>query len=173
MSAQDEHQVPKGWLQLAVQRVYVKRMSFEATQPAFDDNRKGGGIHPRLKIDVNSHHTKVAPSVYEAVLTIKVEATESDVDEPYCVIEFDQAGLFNTQDISGKKLEKILSTHCPSVLFPYARELIDNLMFRGGFAAIMLVTPDFQTLYQAAVEKKREGFVEGFSDSSDDDPVTH
>ena len=170
MSVQGEHQIPKGLLQFAVQRVYVKSMSFEATQPAPDAPQ--GGVHPRLKIDVNSHHKQVARGVHEAALTIKVEATESDVGEPYCVIEFEQAGLFNVQGVSRAELEKVLSTHCPLVLFPYARELIDSLMFRGGFSAIMLASPDFQALYQAAVEKKKEGLLKSFPDLSDD-PVTH
>ena len=34
-----------------------------------------------------------------------------------------------------------LGAFCPNILFPYAREALDNLVTRGSFPALMLVEP--------------------------------
>ena len=47
--------------------------------------------------------------------------------------------------------------HCPSLLFPFARNIIADAVHDGGFAPLMLAPVDFAYLYQqqkAGVQQK-------------------
>ena len=55
----------------------------------------------------------------------------------------------------------ILSTACPSVLFPYARESVSNLVQRGGFPQLLLPPINFEAMYaqhlaQAQTEQTKD-----------------
>jgi preprotein translocase subunit SecB len=40
-----------------------------------------------------------------------------------------------------------LGAFCPNILFPYAREALDNMVVRGSFPALMLQPVNFDALY--------------------------
>ena len=46
---------------------------------------------------------------------------------------------------------RILGTAAPNILFPYARECIDNLCVKGGFPPVMLAPINFDAMYQQAL----------------------
>jgi preprotein translocase subunit SecB len=58
-------------------------------------------------------------------------------------------------------MEQVLSTVCPNILFPYAREAIDSLVIKGSFPALMLAPINFDALYaqqkQAQAEQAATG----------------
>ncbi len=68
--------------------------------------------------------------------------------------EVEQAGLFRISGIEGAQLEQTLGAFCPNLLFPYARECVDNLVNRGGFPPLMLAPVNFEAMY--AQRKQRE-----------------
>ncbi len=53
-----------------------------------------------------------------------------------------QAGVFSIQDMEGDQLKRVLAIDCPAILFPYARELLDNLMLKGGYPPMTLAAID-------------------------------
>lgn len=156
--------------QLSIQRIYLKHVSFDSLQtPAiFSENKS-----PHIHVDVNSRYKTLPNSLYEAVLAIKLRAN-TDSSEPYCLIEFQQAGLFRIQNCQGAELEKVLTTQCPTILFPYAREFMDSLMVKAGFPPIVLVPSNFYALYDN-LRKKKGGTTEPdpWGRSTNKDPVKH
>ena len=44
-----------------------------------------------------------------------------------------QAGIFGIRGITAADAQPILAVHCPSVLFPYAREAVADATMRAGF----------------------------------------
>ena len=56
---------------------------------------------------------------------------------------------------SQKTVKFALNAYCQNVLFPYAREAIDNVVVKGGFPALMLAPINFDAFYQQAMEKAR------------------
>ena len=50
-------------------------------------------------------------------------------------------------------LRRIVGTAAPNILFPYARECIDNLCVKGGFPPVMLAPINFDAMYQQALEQ--------------------
>ena len=135
--------------QFALQRIYVKDASFESPRaPAgFRSEWK-----PRVNMELNTTHASIEQDMYEVVLGITVTA-KNDADDVIYLIEVEQAGIFAIRGLDAEPLAQTLGSFCPSVLFPYARELIDSLAVRGSFPPLMLPPTNFDALYAQA--KKR------------------
>jgi preprotein translocase subunit SecB len=46
------------------------------------------------------------------------------------------------------QLQPVLAIHCPTVLFPYARETVADATMRAGFPPVHLAPINFELLYQ-------------------------
>lgn len=139
----------------AVQRVYIKDLSFESPQsPAvFSKQWK-----PQIKVDLNTRSGTLENSLVEVVLTITITATQDD--ETGFLVEVQQAGQFLIEGLNEEQMQQVLGIACPNMLFPYARETVDSLVVRGGFPAINLQPVNFEALFlqakkQAATEAEK------------------
>ncbi len=131
--------------QFALQRIYVKDLSFESPLGASLFQMK---LSPQVKMDMNTRHSKLDGDLYEVVLSVNVTATQDD--KTAFVAEVQQAGLFGCSNIPEEQLDQVLRAFCPNILFPYLRETIDSLVVRGGLPALQLSPVNFDALYQQA-----------------------
>lgn len=131
--------------QFALQRIYVKDLSFESPLGASLFQMK---LAPQVKMDMNTRHSKLEDNLYEVVLSVNVTATQDD--KTAFVAEVQQAGLFGCSNIPEEQLDQVLRAFCPNILFPYLRETIDSLVVRGGLPALQLSPVNFDALYQQA-----------------------
>ncbi|MGI9250371.1 MAG: protein-export chaperone SecB [Pseudohongiellaceae bacterium] len=157
-SAQQSAQPPEG-PQFAIRQVYLKDASFESPRnPATFQ----GSPPPKFNLNIQTPGQKIADDLYEVTLQINVEArieanTETNTEERVAfLVEVQQAGVFFCKDLSDQQMEQLLATACPNILFPYAREAIDNLLTRGGFPALMLAPLNFDALYAQRKQKAAE-----------------
>lgn len=128
--------------QFALQRIYLKDSSFESPRsPAVFQ----GQWQPKINFDIKTKNAKLQDDLFEVVLVLTVEASVEE--EAAFVVEVHQAGVFTAKDFEPVQLEQLLATVCPNILFPYAREMIDSLVVRGSFPALMLAPINFDSLY--------------------------
>ena len=134
-----------------IQKIYVKDISFEApdTPAVFKQQWQ-----PHINLDLNIHHEKFEEDVYEVVL--KVTVTAKSDDKTLVLVEVHQAGIFTLKDFPEKTMHELMGSYCPSILFPYARESVSELVVRGGFPAIYLTPVNFEALYQQSLKKTEE-----------------
>lgn len=131
-------------IQFALQRIYVKDISFEAPnspsvfQQAFE---------PKVKLDVDNNFTKVAEDLYEVVVHVTAQVFNGEEQTTAFLADVQQAGLFSIAGLEGEQLDHTLNAFCPNILFPYARECIDSLVNRGSFPTLMLAPVNFDALY--------------------------
>lgn len=137
--------------QFAVQRLYVKDVSFEAPQGAAVFTKQW---QPEIQVDLNTKNSNVAEDQFEVVLTVTI--TGKLDGEVAFLIEAQQAGLFLVKGLDKEQLPRALGIMCPNLLFPYVREVIDNLSIKGGFPAIGLQPVNFEALYMQAQQKASE-----------------
>lgn len=150
-SGQAAGQQDKPQLQFSLQRIYVKDISFEApNSPAVFQQP----FKPKVGLDLNTTSQQVGEGQYEVVVKVTAQVTHSEEGTTSFLAEIEQAGLFRISGIEGQQLEHTLGAFCPNMLFPYARECIDNLVNRGGFPPLMLAPVNFEAIY--AQKKKRE-----------------
>jgi preprotein translocase subunit SecB len=54
-------------------------------------------------------------------------------------------------------MKRLIGSFCPSVLFPYAREVISDLITKGGFPNFLLPLVNFDALFAQASEQPQPG----------------
>lgn len=128
--------------QFALQRIYLKDSSFESPRSPLVFQSKWT---PKINFDIKTRSDKLQDDVFEVVLTLTAEAQLEE--QSAFLVEVHQAGIFTAKDFSAEQLEPLLATVCPNILFPYAREAIDNLVTKGSFPALMLSPINFDALY--------------------------
>ena len=75
-------------------------------------------------------------------------------EETLYLVEIQQAGLFNMQGFDDQSLDAMLGTHCPAILYPYAREVVSSLIMAGGFAPFVLQPINFDALYAEGIRQR-------------------
>lgn len=146
-------QQDKPQLQFAVQRIYVKDISFEApnSPSVFQQPFK-----PKVGLNLDTTSEQVGDGLYEVVIKVTAQVTHSEEGTTSFLAELEQAGLFRITGIEGEQLDHTLGAFCPNVLFPYARECIDNLVNRGGFPPLMLSPVNFEAIYARKKQRQAE-----------------
>ena len=137
--------------QFSIQRIYIKDVSFESPQgvAAFQKQWK-----PKVSQDMNSRTNKIDEDLYEVVLRVTI--TMADGEDTIYLAEVEQAGLFTIKGFTEQQMPQVINTTCPSILFPYLRETIDNIVTKGGFPALMLPPINFDALFASAVQQAAE-----------------
>jgi preprotein translocase subunit SecB len=84
------------------------------------------------------------------------------------IAEVEQAGIFQVVGVQGLQLAQVLSSNCPSVLFPYLRETMDNLIVKGSFAPAYLAPVNFEAIFANALRKKQKELQEAAATEAED-----
>jgi len=138
--------------QLSLQRFYLKDCSFESPSP-IETFQAMGQWKPQMNMNLTSSNTAVGENAREVVLKVEVQVKQDE--KTLYLVEVHQAGLFLITGIEGDDLKQILASYCPSLLYPYAREAISDLVTKGGFPQLLLQPMNFDRLYQQAQEQAR------------------
>jgi len=136
--------------QAAIQRIYVKDVSFEAPNlpEMFAVEYK-----PQIKMEMNSKSRKVADDNYEVILTISVKSEIED--KTVFLAEVQQAAILFVKNVSEEQLQHTLSVMGPETLYPYIRETIASLIGKSGFPAVQLAPINFQVLYMQKLQQPK------------------
>jgi preprotein translocase subunit SecB len=146
-AAQDQGQV-----QFSLQRIYVKDLSFESPKaPAVFQTQ----WNPQVNLDLNTRHTLLQEGIHEVVLSLSATVTNGEEDVTF-IAEVQQAGIFAISGLDEAAMRHTLGAFCPNILFPYAREAIDNLVLRGSFPPLMLSPVNFDALYAQAEQRRAQ-----------------
>lgn len=157
-NAEEQQNLP----QAAIQRIYVKDISFEAPNlpELFSVEYK-----PQIKMEMNSKSRIVADDNYEVILTISVKAEIED--KTVFLAEVQQAGIFMLKNLSEEQLQHSLSVMGPETLYPYVRETIASLIGRTGFPAVQLAPVNFQALFIQKMQQAQAAQAEGKDGDND------
>jgi len=143
--------------QFAIKRIFLKDLSYESPQGA---KAFLTPWQPKVNQDLNTAVDKLDDSHFEVVLKLTITVTMED-GKTLFLAEVHQAGIFEISGIEGGQMQHLLTAGCPQILFPYAREAVDNLAVRGGFPPLNLPPVNFDALYvQAAAKAKAEAQAE-------------
>lgn len=138
--------------QFALQRIFVKDASFESPRAPDIFRSKW---QPKVNMELNSNHSLLEEGLYEVVLQITITARNEDEEAVY-LTEVQQAGIFLIKGIEEAALRQTLGAFCPSVLFPYAREAVDNMVIKGSFPPLMLAPVNFDAIYEQTLRQQQE-----------------
>lgn len=133
---------PRSERQFAVQRIYVKDISFETpnSPDIFRVDWK-----PENNLNLNTGGKQIGADLYEVTLTLTL--TVKVGDKTAYLIEVQQAGIFTVLGFPEQEKGLMLGAYAPNLLFPYAREVITDLVNKGSFPQMVLQPMNFEALY--------------------------
>lgn len=137
--------------QFGIQNLYVKDISFETPQSPqiFMEDWK-----PKMEYEISTNINNLEENVFEVVLNITV--TVKVEEKTAFLVEVHQAGIFVVSGFAQDQLIYMLNTYCPTILYPYAREMISNLVTRGGFQPLLLAPINFEALYAEQQQQQQQ-----------------
>ncbi len=136
--------------QFIIQKIYCKDVSFETPNSPQLFTEKW---EPELKVDLHTAINPLAENVFEVVLT--VTGTVKVGEKTAFLAEVQQAGIFNITGFEKAQLDGMLGSYAPNILFPYAREVISDLVNKGGFPQLLLQPVNFDAIYSQHVQQKQ------------------
>jgi preprotein translocase subunit SecB len=127
-----------------LEKIYLKDVSFEspAAPAVFMKNES-----PQLTIQLGVAHGALDPAqgYHEVVLT--VTATAKHQEASAFLVEVQQAGIFRIAGVPDEVRTRTLEIACPTVLLPFAREAVAELISKGGFPPLLISPVNFEALY--------------------------
>ena len=136
--------------QLSLQAVYLKDCSYEAP----NGPRVQGDWNPQINLDLHTGVNPLTTDVREIVLTVTVSAKQGETT--LFLVEVKQAGVFVMRNLGDSEVKRSIASICPSVLFPYARAAVSQLVTQGGFPQFLLPPVNFDALYTRAGDQPQQ-----------------
>lgn len=137
--------------EFGIQNLYVKDISFETpnSPQIFMEDWK-----PKMEYEISTSINNLEGNAFEVVLNVTV--TVKSEEKTAFLVEVHQAGIFVVSGFAEDQLKYMLNTYCPTILYPYAREMISNLVTRGGFQPLLLAPINFEALYAEQQQQQTE-----------------
>ena len=134
-----------------LQRIYVKDISFE--NPNSPEVFAEANKQPKVKMSLDLSHRKVNDEHWEVSIKINAETRVQETDKLVFEIDVEQAGVFFFHNIPEEHVPLLLNVDCPTIIFPYTRQIISQLSVDGGFMPFTLEPVNFNALYQAKLKE--------------------
>ncbi|UNM95777.1 protein-export chaperone SecB [Ignatzschineria rhizosphaerae] len=123
-------------------RIYTKNVSLES--PNAPEAFKTA-TNPEIQIQLSNEERVIEEGIHEVAL--KVTVTAKLEEKVLFVAEVEQAGLFQLANFPEEQLKAIKGGYCPNILYPYARQALDNLVSGAGFPPVVLSPINFEAVY--------------------------
>lgn len=133
----------------SVEKIYTRDVSFEAPNAPHVFSEQG---QPELSMNLNQRVTPLADGVFEVLLGVTLTCNING--KVAYLAEVQQAGVFGLAGFEPAGLDAMLGTHCPAVLYPYARQTISELVGNGGFPPFPLQPINFDALYAESLRQR-------------------
>ena len=133
-----------------IEKIYVKDLSLElphAPQVFVEQ------VQPQLEVRIDTAGDKFSDPYYEVTVTATVTARAGE--KTLFLAEAVQAGIFQLRNVPQEELDPLLGIGCPTIVFPYLRETISDLVTRGGFPPVLLSPVSFEALYVQRLQQQQ------------------
>jgi preprotein translocase subunit SecB len=134
-----------------IEKVYVKDVSLEIPNAPEVFMQQA---QPQLEVRLDTAARSFAEGYFEASVSATVTAKLGD--KTLFLAEAVQAGIFQMRNVPAEDLKPLLGIACPTILFPYLRETISDLVIRGGFPPVLLAPVSFEALYVQRLQQEGE-----------------
>ena len=126
-----------------IQRSYLKELSLE--QPNAPQMLLTVA-QPQVEVEIDIVVTPLSDNIFEVAIISTVTAK---VDSKVLfLVEAKQAGIFEFSNIPPQQLDPMLGIACPTILYPYLRSNIADIISRAGFQPIHLNEINFHGMYE-------------------------
>ena len=135
-----------------IEKIYVKDLSLEipnAPQVFLQQTQ------PQIEVQINTAGSQFAEGLFEVSVTATVTAKAAE--RTLFLAEAVQAGIFSVRNVAAEELDPLLGIGCPTIIFPYLRETISDVITRGGFPPLLLSPVSFEAIYLQRLQQQQQG----------------
>ncbi|MCX4192397.1 protein-export chaperone SecB [Methylophaga sp. OBS1] len=153
----EEQQKPR----FVIQKIYTKDVSFESpnSPDIFRDEWR-----PKLDLQLGNDYKRIDDDNHEVILTVMVTAKVDD--KVAFLVEVKQAGIFTLTGYSNEEMGPLLGSYCPNTLFPFVREVVSDLVTKGGFPQLVLAPVNFDAMYLHNKERAQQAAKQAQSEAT-------
>ncbi|MBT3793134.1 MAG: protein-export chaperone SecB [Rhodospirillales bacterium] len=126
---------------------YIKDFSFE--NPDALDSIDESGDAPEVSFNCAVESRKLSDATHEVVLKFEGKAMRGE--KALFLVALDYAGLFTFDNVPPEHEDGVINVHCPTMLFPFARNIIANVTRDGGYPQLLIDIIDFNAMYAASL----------------------
>ncbi len=136
-----------------MQKMYIKDLSFE--NPNAPEIFLPSKSEPKVDVNLQLHNKKVSEDHWEVSIGITGRiVAKGETEQVMFIIEIEHAAVFMMKNIPAEHMEMVLAVDCPSLLFPFTRQIVSQVSVDGGFIPFMMEPINFMGLYQNAKKQK-------------------
>ena len=112
-------------------------------------------VQPQLEVQIDTGATPFAEGYFEA--TVSATVTAKVGEQARCSSPRRCRPASSSCATSPRHdLNPLLGIACPTILFPYLREAISDLVIRGGFPPVLLAPVSFEALYMQRMQQQQQ-----------------
>jgi len=137
-----------------LEKLYLKDLSFEspnAPEAFFLQNTE-----PTVDMKLKLANKKIDDNHWEVCIDLSATIKDTKSDKVMFIIEIEHAGAFLLQNIPAEYLQQVLHVDCPTILFPYTRQIASQASVDGGFMPFLMEPMNFAGMYQSRMQKQKE-----------------
>lgn len=153
--AENQDQAKSSPPEFRMQKMYIKDLSFENPN-APDIYVAQSENPPEVDVNLQLNHKQVNEDHYEVCLEITAKIINKDLDKTLFILELEHAGVFFLKNIPEEHLKMVLAVDCPTLLFPFTRQIASQVSVDGGFVPFLMEPINFMGLYQNSLKQAQE-----------------
>ncbi|MFN9211666.1 MAG: protein-export chaperone SecB [Betaproteobacteria bacterium] len=134
-----------------IQRLYLKDASLEMP------NAPGIFLEheaPQIDIQLEVGNSAVVEGIYEVI--VRTTVTAKIKDKVLFLSECKQAGIFEIRGVPNEQFDAVIGIACPSIVYPYLRASLADLISRTGLPPVHLAEINFEALYRQRLEQQAQ-----------------
>ena len=138
-----------------MQKMYIKDLSFEnpnAPEIYMTQSEKA----PEVDVNLQLNHKQVNEDHYEVCLEITAKIVNKELEKTLFILELEHAAVFMLKNIPEEHLKMVLAVDCPTLLFPFTRQIASQVSVDGGFVPFLMEPINFMGLYQNSLKKQEK-----------------
>ena len=139
---------------LRMQKMYIKDFSFENPNSP-EIFRSTQNSEPNVELDLQLNNKKIGEDHWEVALEVNAKVvTKEDDPRVLFILEIEHAAVFFLKNIPEQHMPMVLGVECPTLLFPFTRQIISQISVDGGFMPFLMEPVNFMALFQNAQKNK-------------------
>ncbi len=142
--------------QFRMQKMYIKDLSFEnPNAPEVFMVQKGQ--EPNVELNLKINNRKIDDLHWEVSLHINAEViNKGDDNKTLFILEVEHAGVFYLNNIPEEHMQMVLAVDCPTLLFPFTRQIVSQVSVDGGFVPFQMEPINFMALFQNSQKQQEQ-----------------
>ena len=137
-----------------LEKLYVKDLSFES--PNAPDVFFLKEQEPKVDMNLKLTNKKIDDKHWEVCLEVSATVTDNKSGKTMMIVEIEHAGAFLMDNIPAEHIEQVLYVDCPTIIFPYSRQIVSQTSLEGGFMPFYMDPINFLAMYHSKKQQAQQ-----------------